>query len=86
MVEILRQSERSAGEIQRALKVNQPTTSKHLRTLREAGLVRVRKVAQRRLYRLDPAPLMELDAWLTPYRDFWTARLDALEHHLDQES
>lgn len=86
MVDMLRQGERSAGEIERALKVDQPTTSKQLRTLRQAGLVRVRKDAQRRLYRLDPAPFIELDAWLAPYRDFWAARLDALERHLDQES
>ena len=86
MVEMLREGERSAGEIERRLKVNQPTASKHLRTLREAGLVRVRKDAQRRLYRLDPAPFIELDAWLAPYREFWAARLDALEHHLNQES
>lgn len=86
MMESLRDGERSAGEIERALKVSQPAASKHLKTLREAGLVRVRKDAQRRVYRLDPAPLAKLDAWLAPYRDFWSARLDALEHHLDQES
>ena len=86
MIEALGEGERSAGEIERALRLNQPTASKHLRALREAGLVRVRKDAQRRLYRLDPAPLAELDAWLEPYRRFWNTRLDALERHLDQES
>ncbi|MBA3812014.1 MAG: winged helix-turn-helix transcriptional regulator [Caulobacteraceae bacterium] len=86
MLEALQEGERSAGEIERALEVTQPTASKHLRALREAGLVRVRGDAQRRLYRLDPAPLAELDAWLAPYRRFWNARLDALEQHLDQES
>lgn len=86
MVEMLRGGERSAGQLEQALGLRQPTASKHLRRLREAGLVRVRKDAQRRFYRLDPAPLAELDAWLEPYRAFWTARLDALERHLDQES
>lgn len=85
VVEVLRDGERSAGEIERALAVNQPAASKHLRALREAGLVRVRKDAQRRFYSLDAAPLAELDAWLEPYRAFWSAKLDALEKHLDQE-
>jgi DNA-binding transcriptional ArsR family regulator len=85
MVEALRHGERSAGEIERSLGVSQPAASKHLRALREAGLVRVRKDAQRRLYRLDPAPLAALDAWLEPYRAFWTDRLNALERHLDGE-
>lgn len=86
ILEALRDGERSAGDIERALAVTQPTASKHLRALREAGLVRVRGDAQRRLYRLDSAPLAEVDAWLAPYRRFWNARLDALEQHLDQES
>jgi DNA-binding transcriptional ArsR family regulator len=85
MMEALQAGERSAGEIERAAGVNQPTASKHLRALRQAGLVKVRKDAQRRLYRLDPAPLADLDAWLSPYRRFWSDRLDALERHLDQE-
>jgi DNA-binding transcriptional ArsR family regulator len=85
VVELLRNGERSAGEIERALEVAQPAASKHLRALRDAGLVRVRKDAQRRLYSLDAAPLAELDAWLQPYRAFWSAKLDALEKHLDQE-
>ena len=86
MMEALRGGERSAGEIERRVGVNQPTASKHLRALRRAGLVRVRKDAQRRLFSLEPAPLAELDAWLAPYRQFWNERLDALERHLDQES
>ncbi|HEY2660253.1 MAG TPA: metalloregulator ArsR/SmtB family transcription factor [Caulobacteraceae bacterium] len=86
VVALLFDGERSAGEIERALRISQPAASKHLRSLRLAGLVRVRKDAQRRLYRLDPAPLAELDAWLAPYRQFWSQRLDALERHLDQDS
>jgi DNA-binding transcriptional ArsR family regulator len=86
IVEMLGQGERSAGEIERALNVSQPNASKHLRVLREAGLVRMRKDRQRRLYRIDPAPLAELDAWLARYRHFWSDRLDALQRHLDQES
>jgi DNA-binding transcriptional ArsR family regulator len=85
MIAALRGGERAAGEIERAVGVNQPTASKHLRALRKAGLVRVRKDAQRRLYRLDAAPLVEIDAWLAPYRAFWSDRLDALERHLEQE-
>jgi len=85
-MDALRAGERSAGEIERALRIPQPAASKHLRALRQAGLVSMRKDAQRRLYRLDPAPLAELDAWLEPYRRFWNDRLDALERHLDQES
>ena len=86
IVEMLGQGERSAGEIERALNVSQPNASKHLRVLREAGLVRMRKDRQRRLYRIEPAPLAELDAWLARYRHFWSERLDALQRHLDQES
>jgi DNA-binding transcriptional ArsR family regulator len=86
IVDLLGQGERSAGEIERALHVSQPSASKHLRVLREAGLVRMRKDRQRRLYRIDPAPLAALDAWLGNYRHFWSDRLDALQRHLDQES
>jgi DNA-binding transcriptional ArsR family regulator len=86
MMDALRHGERSAGEMEQAAGLSQPATSKHLRALREAGLVRVRKQAQRRLYRLDPAPLAELDAWLGTYRSFWSDRLDALERHLEQET
>jgi DNA-binding transcriptional ArsR family regulator len=85
-LEKLRHGECTAGDIERDLGVSQPSASKHLRALREAGLVKVRVDANRRLYRLDPRPLAELDAWLAPYRQFWTEKLDALERHLDQES
>jgi DNA-binding transcriptional ArsR family regulator len=85
MVEMLRGGELSAGEIERRARISQPSASKHLKALREAGLVRMRKDAQRRVYRLDPAPLAALDAWLEPYRAFWSDRLDALERHLDEE-
>jgi DNA-binding transcriptional ArsR family regulator len=81
----LRAGECSAGTLERALRVSQPTASKHLRVLREVGLVRVRKDAQRRMYALDPAPLRQLDAWLDGYRPFWTAALDGLSRHLDRE-
>jgi DNA-binding transcriptional ArsR family regulator len=86
IIELLCDGEKSAGEIERALAAAQPATSKHLRALREAGLVSVRRDAQRRLYRLNPAPLAELDQWLAPFRHFWAGRLDALQSHLDQES
>jgi DNA-binding transcriptional ArsR family regulator len=86
VLEALRAGERSAGEIERSVGAPQPTVSKHLKALRLAGLVRMRKDAQRRLYSLDPAPLEALDAWLAPYREFWSGRLDALERHLDEES
>ncbi|WP_312780742.1 metalloregulator ArsR/SmtB family transcription factor [Brevundimonas sp.] len=85
IIAMLADGERPAGDFVDALPVSQPTVSKHLSVLREAGLVTVRKDAQRRLYRLNPAPLAELDAWLQPYRRFWTDRLDALENHLDKE-
>lgn len=85
IVAMLADGERPAGDFVDALPISQPTVSKHLSVLREAGLVTVRKEAQRRLYRLNPAPLAELDAWLQPYRRFWIDRLDALEHHLDKE-
>jgi DNA-binding transcriptional ArsR family regulator len=85
MVELLTGGERSAGEIERALDIPQPAASKHLKSLRLAGLVAVRKDAQKRLYRLEPEPLAALDAWLAHYRPFWSGRLDALERHLDQE-
>src|SRR3954463_14122954 len=72
------------GELVGALRLTQPATSKHLRVLREAGLVRVVPEAQRRIYALDPGPLAELDAWLDPYRTLWNDRLDALGKHLDE--
>jgi DNA-binding transcriptional ArsR family regulator len=74
---------RLVGELTEALGLSQPGTSKHLRVLREAGLVRVRAEAQRRWYELRPEPLAELDAWLAPYRRFWSTQFDALERYLD---
>lgn len=79
----VRDRERSVGELVQRLELSQPGVSKHLRVLREAGLVEVRQDAQRRLYRARPEPLAEIDAWLAPYRKYWTDRLDALERHLD---
>jgi len=79
----MRDSERSVGELVERLRLSQPGVSKHLRVLREAGLVRVRVDAQRRWYGLDPAPLAEVDRWLAPYRRYWADRLDLLERHLD---
>jgi DNA-binding transcriptional ArsR family regulator len=79
---LLLASERSVGEIERELRLSQPSVSKHLRVLREAGFVASRIEAQRRLYRLRPEPLMELDAWLVPFRRFWSTHVDALERHL----
>ena len=81
---LLLASERSVGEIERKLRMSQPAVSKHLRVLREAGFVEARVEAQRRLYRLRPEPLMELDQWLTPFRRFWEKHVDALERHLDR--
>jgi DNA-binding transcriptional ArsR family regulator len=77
-------SEQSVGEIERQLRMSQPTVSKHLRVLRDAGFVEATVDAQRRLYRLKPEPLRELDEWLAPFRRFWSAHLDALERHLDR--
>ena len=77
-------SEQSVGEIERQLGMPQPTVSKHLRVLREAGFVEATVDAQRRLYRLKPEPLREIDAWLAPFRRFWNAHVDALERHLDR--
>jgi DNA-binding transcriptional ArsR family regulator len=76
---------RAVGELVQRLGLSQPGTSKHLRVLREAGLVRVRRDGQRRVYALDARPIAELDAWLEPYRRFWAGPLDALERHLDSE-
>ena len=81
---MLLSSERSVGEIERELRLSQPSVSKHLRVLREAGLVESRIEAQRRLYRLTPEPLMELDAWLVPFRRMWSKHVDALERHLER--
>ncbi|HEY4572266.1 MAG TPA: metalloregulator ArsR/SmtB family transcription factor [Kribbella sp.] len=84
ILDLLRSGERPVGDLVDALALSQPAVSKHLKVLREAGLVEVRHDAQRRWYRLRPAPLAEVDAWLEPYRDLWRGRLDALEAHLDQ--
>ena len=84
ILSLLLSSERSVGEIERELRLSQPSVSKHLRVLREAGFVESRIEAQRRLYRLRPEPLMELDAWLVPFRRFWSKHVDALERHLDK--
>ena len=77
-------SQQSVGEIERQLRMPQPTVSKHLRVLREAGFVESTVDAQRRLYRLKPGPFQEVDAWLAQFRRFWSAHLDALERHLDR--
>jgi DNA-binding transcriptional ArsR family regulator len=84
ILDLLRDSERPVNELVTSLKVSQPGVSKHLRVLREAGLVEVRTDAQRRLYRVRPEPLAEIDAWLAPYRRLWSKRLDELERHLDE--
>ena len=83
LLNLLAASEQSVGELERQLGMPQPSVSKHLRVLREAGFVESRVDAQRRVYRLRPEPLMEVDSWLAPFRRFWSARVDALERHLD---
>ena len=82
ILDAVRGGERSVGELVEVVGMHQPGVSRHLKVLRDAGLVEVRRDAQRRLYRLRPEPLMELDAWLQPYRAEWSSRLDALERHL----
>jgi DNA-binding transcriptional ArsR family regulator len=84
ILNLLVTSEQSVGAIERELQMSQPTVSKHLRVLREAGFVEATVDAQRRLYRLRPEPLQELDAWLEPFRRFWSSHVDALERHLDR--
>ncbi|MFC4010397.1 ArsR/SmtB family transcription factor [Nonomuraea purpurea] len=79
----LRGSERSVGELAEELAISQPAVSKHLKVLREAGFVVSRVSAQRRIYRIQPLPLQAVDAWLAPYRRLWNDHLDALERHLD---
>jgi DNA-binding transcriptional ArsR family regulator len=83
ILSLLVSSPQSVGEIARQLRMSQPSVSKHLRVLREAGYVESTVAAQRRLYRLKPEPLQEVDAWLAPFRQFWSAHVDALERHLD---
>ena len=84
ILSLLVSSQQSVGEIERQLRMPQPTVSKHLRVLREAGFVESTVDAQRRLYRLKPKPFQELDDWLAQFRRFWSGYIDALERHLDQ--
>jgi len=84
IVELLRDGELSVGDLVRGTGLAQPAVSKHLKVLKEAGLVEVRREAQRRLYRIRLQPLAELDAWLEPYRRLWNERLDLLERHLKE--
>ena len=83
ILDLLRDGERSVGDLVDRLDLSQPGVSKHLRVLRDAGLVESRTVAQRRLYRLCPEALVEIDEWLAPYRRLWTRSLDDLERHLE---
>jgi DNA-binding transcriptional ArsR family regulator len=84
ILSLLVSSQQSVGEIERQLRMSQPAVSKHLRVLRDAGFVESTVDAQRRLYRLKPEPLREMDAWLAQFRRFWSSHLDALERHLDR--
>lgn len=84
ILSLLAAAEQSVGDIEEHLRMPQPSVSKHLRVLREAGFVESRVDAQRRLYRIKPEPLMEIDAWLEPFRRYWSAHIDALERHLDR--
>lgn len=85
ILDLLKDGERPAGDVVEALSISQPGVSKHLKLLREAGLVRVRADGQRRLYSLAPRRLAEIETWLLPHLDFWRGRLDALEDHLERE-
>jgi DNA-binding transcriptional ArsR family regulator len=85
ILDLLKGGERPAGELVDALAISQPGVSKHLKLLREAGLVRVRADGQRRLYSLEPRQLAEIETWLRPHLNFWRDRLDALEDHLERE-
>ena len=84
ILSLLASSQQSVGEIERQLRMPQPTVSKHLRVLRDAGFVESTVDAQRRLYHLKPEPFQEVEAWLVPFRRFWSAHVDALERHLDR--
>ncbi|MDP3151333.1 MAG: metalloregulator ArsR/SmtB family transcription factor [Archangium sp.] len=84
ILSLLLASERSVGELEQELNLSQPSVSKHLKVLRDAGFVESRVEAQKRLYRLRPEPLMELDEWLIPFRRVWSKHVDALEKHLDR--
>ena len=86
VLDLLREDDYSVTELVDALEMSQPAVSKHLRVLRDAGLVESRVDAQRRIYTIRPEPLAELDAWLAPYRRHWAGRLDALERHLDTQA
>ncbi|QHN19365.1 metalloregulator ArsR/SmtB family transcription factor [Gordonia amarae] len=86
ILDAIRDGERSVGELVEIVGMHQPGVSRHLKVLRDAGLVEVRKDANRRLYRLRPEPLRELDVWLEPYRLEWSNRLDSLERHLEQSA
>ena len=84
ILSLLVSSQQSVGEIERRLRMPQPTVSKHLRVLRDAGFVESTVDAQRRLYRLKPEPLQQVDTWLAPFRHFWSVHVDALERHLNR--
>jgi len=84
ILSLLVSSQQTVGEIERRLRMPQTTVSKHLRVLREAGFVEATVDAQRRLYRLKPEPLQEVEAWLAPFRQFWSSHVDALERHLNR--
>jgi DNA-binding transcriptional ArsR family regulator len=84
ILDLLRRSERSVGDLADALEISQPTMSKHLKVLRDAGFVSVRTAAQQRIYAIESAPLQAVDDWLAPYRRLWTRHLDALAQHLDK--
>jgi DNA-binding transcriptional ArsR family regulator len=85
MLDVLRESPLPVGELAEALGLSQPMTSKHLRVLREAGLVQVRRAAQQRIYAINAAQMSQVDAWLAPYRKLWNERLDELGRHLDDD-
>ena len=86
VLDLLREQERTVGELVDALDMSQPAVSKHLRVLREAGLVEAHVDAQRRIYRLRPEPLADVDAWLAPYRKLWRGKLAALQRHLASDN